>query len=339
MGRDVPWKPLEIPILTLHNPLQTQVHPELPFSIHELGVTHVLVTGGAGYIGSHATLRLLRDFYRVTIVVCLFIMPKAALINLNAFTVNKIFSENKFDAVMHFAAVAYVGESTLDPLKYYHNITSNTLLVLESMAKYGVKKLIYSSTCATYGEPEKMPITEETKQSYHYALQFQKPINPYGKAKKMSKDIILDFSKTSKMTVMILRYFNVIGSDPEGRLARGITTGLKEASFVLSIEEVNHAGDVVAFLADWRMVSPSVVVLVDSEGWADMATTAASSFRRGVVSSLEYYSMILELLDVLTARGGGEWVRRIEMMHVRPKVGWKMEGKDEGERGRKAEKH
>ncbi|KOM30871.1 hypothetical protein LR48_Vigan01g042600 [Vigna angularis] len=134
---------------------------------------------------------------------------------------------------MHFAAVAYVGESTLDPLKYYHNITSNTLLVLESMAKYGVKKLIYSSTCATYGEPEKMPITEETE---------QKPINPYGKAKKMSKDIILDFSKTSKMTVMILRYFNVIGSDPEGRLgeaprpefrehgrisARGITTGLK----------------------------------------------------------------------------------------------------------------
>ncbi|XP_014519092.1 UDP-arabinose 4-epimerase 1 [Vigna radiata var. radiata] len=233
------------------------LNPPSPFSIHEPGVTHVLVTGGAGYIGSHATLRLLRDFYRVTIVdnlsrgnlgavrVLQELFPEPGRLQFiyadlgDKESVNKIFSENKFDAVMHFAAVAYVGESTLDPLKYYHNITSNTLLVLESMAKYGVNKLIYSSTCATYGEPEKMPITEETE---------QKPINPYGKAKKMSEDIILDFSKTSKMAVMILRYFNVIGSDPEGRLgeaprpelrehgrisgacfdaARGITTGLK----------------------------------------------------------------------------------------------------------------
>ncbi|KAG4990362.1 UDP-arabinose 4-epimerase 1 [Glycine max] len=255
------------------------LNPPSPFSIHEPGVTHVLVTGGAGYIGSHATLRLLRENYRVTIVdnlsrgnlgavrVLQDLFPEPGRLQFiyadlgDKESVNKIFSENKFDAVMHFAAVAYVGESTLDPLKpitkqiyvrrnkngsgegwdsqYYHNITSNTLLVLESMAKYGVKTLIYSSTCATYGEPEKMPIIETTE---------QKPINPYGKAKKMAEDIILDFSKNSKMAVMILRYFNVIGSDPEGRLgeaprpelrehgrisgacfdaARGITTGLK----------------------------------------------------------------------------------------------------------------
>lgn len=80
--------------------------------------------------------------------------------------------------------------------RYYHNITSNTLVVLETMAAHGVKTLIYSSTCATYGEPEKMPITEETPQV---------PINPYGKAKKMAEDIILDFSKNSNMAVMILR--------------------------------------------------------------------------------------------------------------------------------------
>ncbi|KAE9599200.1 hypothetical protein Lal_00044054 [Lupinus albus] len=228
-----------------------------PFSVHEAGVTHVLVTGGAGYIGSHATLRLLKHSYRVTIVdnlsrgnlgavkVLQNLFPEPGRLQFiyadlgDSKSVDKIFSENKFDAVMHFAAVAYVGESTLDPLKYYHNITSNTLLVLESMAKYGVKTLIYSSTCATYGEPEKMPIIEVTE---------QKPINPYGKAKKMAEDIILDFSKNSKMAVMILRYFNVIGSDPEGRLgeaprpelrehgrisgacfdaARGITPGLK----------------------------------------------------------------------------------------------------------------
>lgn len=152
------------------------------FSRREEGVTHVLVTGGAGYIGSHASLRLLKDKYRVTIVdnlsrgnlgavkVLQRLFPQTGRLQFiysdlgDPAAVEKIFSENAFDAVMHFAAVAYVGESTLYPLKYYHNITSNTLGVLEAMARHKVKKLIYSSTCATYGEPEKMPITEDTPQ-------------------------------------------------------------------------------------------------------------------------------------------------------------------------------
>ncbi|XP_052183376.1 UDP-arabinose 4-epimerase 1 isoform X1 [Diospyros lotus] len=207
------------------------------FTHHEPGVTHVLVTGGAGYIGSHAALRLLKDSHRVTIVdnlsrgnlgavkVLQELFPEPGKLQFiyadlgDAKAVNKIFSENAFDAVMHFAAVAYVGESTLDPLKYYHNITSNTLVVLEAMATHGVKTLIYSSTCATYGEPEKMPITEETPQL---------PINPYGKAKKMAEDIILDFHKNSNMAIMILRYFNVIGSNPEGRLGEAPRPELRE---------------------------------------------------------------------------------------------------------------
>ncbi|XP_022639435.1 probable UDP-arabinose 4-epimerase 3 isoform X4 [Vigna radiata var. radiata] len=207
------------------------------FAIHEPGVTHVLVTGGAGFIGSHATLRLLSDNHRVTIVdnlsrgnlgavkVLQGLFPEPGRLQFiyadlgDKKSVEKIFLENKFDAVMHFAAVAYVGESTMDPLKYYHNITSNTLLVLEAMAKHDVKTLIYSSTCATYGEPEKMPITEETQQV---------PINPYGKAKKMAEDIILDFSKTSDMAIMILRYFNVIGSDPNGNLGEAPRPELRE---------------------------------------------------------------------------------------------------------------
>ncbi|KAL6991875.1 UDP-arabinose 4-epimerase 1 [Sarracenia purpurea var. burkii] len=208
-----------------------------PFSHYDPGVTHVLVTGGAGFIGSHAALRLLKDSNRVTIVdnlsrgnlgavkVLQELFPEPGRLQFiyadlgDAKAVNKIFSENAFDAVMHFAAVAYVGESTLDPLKYYHNITSNTLVVLEAMAAHGVKTLIYSSTCATYGEPEKMPITEETQQL---------PINPYGKAKKMAEDIILDFHKNSNMAVMILRYFNVIGSDPDGRLGEAPRPELRE---------------------------------------------------------------------------------------------------------------
>lgn len=207
------------------------------FSRHEMGVTHVLVTGGAGYIGSHAAFRLLKDSYRVTIVDNLSRGNLGAIKLLqeqfpepgrlqfifadlgDSKAVNKIFAENAFDAVMHFAAVAYVGESTMDPLRYYHNITSNTLTVLEAMAAHGVKKLIYSSTCATYGEPDKMPITEETPQV---------PINPYGKAKKMAEDIIQDFSRKSNMAVMLLRYFNVIGSDPEGRLGEAPRPELRE---------------------------------------------------------------------------------------------------------------
>ncbi|XP_059288153.1 UDP-arabinose 4-epimerase 1-like [Lycium ferocissimum] len=207
------------------------------FSRHQPGVVHVLVTGGAGYIGSHAALRLLKENYRVTIVdnlsrgnigavrILQELFPEPGRLQFiyadlgDAKAVHQIFSQNAFDAVMHFAAVAYVGESTLDPLKYYHNITSNTLAVVEAMSVYGVPTLIYSSTCATYGEPDKMPITEET---------LQLPINPYGKAKKMAEDIILDFHKNSNMAVMILRYFNVIGSDPEGRLGEAPRPELRE---------------------------------------------------------------------------------------------------------------
>ncbi|KAH7301750.1 hypothetical protein KP509_23G040700 [Ceratopteris richardii] len=199
---------------------------EVIFPKHD-GVMHVLVTGGAGFIGSHAALRLLEDNHRVTIVdnlsrgnlgavqklQQLFPEPdrlQFILADLGDSTaVDHLFSSNAIDAVMHFAAVAYVGESMEEPLRYYKNITSNTLILLEAMKKYDVKKLIYSSTCATYGEPEKMPITEETP---------QKPINPYGKAKKMSEDMIKDYARTTDLAATILRYFNVIGSDPEGRL-------------------------------------------------------------------------------------------------------------------------
>ncbi|XP_014515475.1 scarecrow-like protein 15 [Vigna radiata var. radiata] len=90
----------------------------------------------------------------------------------------------------------------------------------------------------------------------------------------------------------------------------------ESTTVLLSLVVFRHLGNVITLLADLRMVSPSVVVLVDSEGWADMATVAASSFRCSVVSSLDYYSMMLESLYVFTARGGGEWVRRIKMMHL-----------------------
>lgn len=205
----------------------TYVSTPAAFRVKDPLIRHVLVTGGAGYIGSHAALRLLNDGYRVTIVDNLSrgnygaikVLQKIAQPQRLQFikadlgdpaSVDRLFRYNAIDIVMHFAAVAYVGESMADPLKYYHNITSNTLLILEAMVRYNIDRLIYSSTCATYGEPDKMPITEDTPQN---------PINPYGKAKKMAEDVIKDYARTnSKLAVTILRYFNVIGSDPLGRL-------------------------------------------------------------------------------------------------------------------------
>ena len=114
------------------------------------------------------------------------------------------------DLVMHFAAIAFVGESVLYPLMYYQNITMNTIHLLNAMSAAGVEHLVFSSTCATYGNPATLPITERTPTL---------PINPYGKAKLQAETIIRDYAKANKhFKVAILRYFNVIGADPKGRL-------------------------------------------------------------------------------------------------------------------------
>ena len=114
------------------------------------------------------------------------------------------------DLVIHFAAVAFVGESVSEPLRYYHNITSNTIILLEAMGASRVHKLIYSSTCATYGNPATLPIKELTP---------PEPINPYGRAKLMAEQAVKDYAAaTPRFDAAILRYFNVFGADPGGRL-------------------------------------------------------------------------------------------------------------------------
>eukprot|EP00038_Savillea_parva_P018451 m.23758 g.23758 ORF g.23758 m.23758 type:complete len:489 (-) comp4101_c0_seq1:2239-3705(-) len=193
----------------------------------EHGKQHVLVTGGAGYIGSHAALRLLEDGHAVTIVDNLSrgnrgsidaLMQVAApkqlrfvLLDLgDANRVNNLFISSAFDVVIHFAAVAYVAESYKNPLLYYRNVTFNTQNVLEGMRAGGVTKIVYSSTCATYGNPDKMPITESTVQS---------PVSPYGTSKLTAERMIQEYTASNEdFSAIVLRYFNVIGSDPLGRI-------------------------------------------------------------------------------------------------------------------------
>jgi UDP-glucose 4-epimerase len=179
---------------------------------------NICVIGGAGYIGSHAVKLLADKGHRVTCVDNLSNGHRAAVDGRARFYVADlaqtagiidIFQREGVEAVMHFAANAYVGESVSDPRKYYRNNVSNTVSMLDAMKAAGVKKLVFSSTCATYGMPAKMPITEDMPQN---------PINPYGASKLMVERILQDTAKAEGLAFAAPRYFNVAGCAPDGSI-------------------------------------------------------------------------------------------------------------------------
>lgn len=180
----------------------------------------VLVTGGAGYIGSHAVLALQRCGYEVVILDNLVyghrdLVEQVLKVELIVGDTNdrqlldKLFSNRQIDAVMHFAAYAYVGESVSTPDKYYRNNVIGTLTLLEAMKDAGINKFVFSSTCATYGVPQTVPIPEDHPQN---------PINPYGATKLMVERILSDFDVAYDFRSVWFRYFNAAGADPEGLL-------------------------------------------------------------------------------------------------------------------------
>lgn len=177
----------------------------------------ILICGGAGYIGSHANKMLSRMGYE-TVVFDNLVYGHREVVKWGSFVegdlknpveIEAVFERIPIDAVMHFAAYAYVGESVVDPEKYYFNNVACTLNLLHAMRKHGCDKIIFSSTCATYGEPEKVPITEEIP---------QKPINPYGASKLMVERILADYGAAYGLRSVALRYFNAAGADPEGEI-------------------------------------------------------------------------------------------------------------------------
>jgi len=191
---------------------------------------NVLVTGGAGYIGSHAALRLLTDGHAVTIVDDLSRGNAGAIRALDQLKgdlrfeqmdmgdprMASLLRERRIDLVMHFAALTYVGESMQQPLRYWRNNTASALALIEAMHAAGVARMVFSSTCATYGEPqpEFIPIAETCP---------QKPINPYGRSKLAVEHILFDHVRSSAesgggFAFAALRYFNVAGSDRQGRI-------------------------------------------------------------------------------------------------------------------------
>jgi len=180
---------------------------------------NVLVTGGAGYVGSHAVRRLLREGVRVAVVDDLSRGHRAAVppdVPLHVAdlrdtaAVRRVLERERTDAVMHFAALAYVGESVAEPLRYYGVNVAGSLGLLRAMEEAGVRRLVFSSTCATYGEPETLPITEHTP---------QRPINPYGRSKRMVEEVLADHAATRPdFAYAALRYFNVAGAAEDGSL-------------------------------------------------------------------------------------------------------------------------
>ena len=178
----------------------------------------ILVTGGAGYIGSHAV-KALEERGFETIILDSLVYGHRDLIetNLKAKLVagdindraflDRLFTTTKIDAVMHFAAFAYVGESVTDPAKYYRNNVVGTLTLLDAMREHGVTNFVFSSTCATYGNPQSIPITEDHP---------QQPINPYGAGKLAIERVLKDYDPAYGLKSVIFRYFNAAGADPDG---------------------------------------------------------------------------------------------------------------------------
>ncbi len=173
---------------------------------------NVLVVGGAGYIGSHCVRQLVAAGHRPVVLDSLVFGHRGALAEGIPFYegdlgdsdfVGKILDDEKIDLVMHFAAFAYVGESVTDPLKYYFNNVVATLRLLETMLAKGVKRFVFSSTCATFGIPQKMPITEDLPQA---------PINPYGQTKLDIENALKALAHAHGLSFAAFRYFNAAGA-------------------------------------------------------------------------------------------------------------------------------
>jgi UDP-glucose 4-epimerase len=187
----------------------------------------ILITGGAGYIGSHTAVSLLEAGFEPIIVDNFSNSNKSVLKGLKAILgrdiacyegdcnerglMELIFAENQFSGVIHFAAFKAVGESTQFPLKYYANNIDSLLILLETMAKFGVKDLVFSSSCTVYGQPDELPVSESTPR--------KEAESPYGNSKKICEDILRDYINSGvDSRIISLRYFNPVGAHPSGEI-------------------------------------------------------------------------------------------------------------------------
>lgn len=210
----------------------------------------VLVTGGAGYIGSHAVLALLDAGWPVAVIDNLstgfpFAIPESVPFYEgdieDADLLARIFAEQGTKAVMHFAGSIIVPESVENPLKYYHNNTAKSRALMAAAVKAGVPHFIFSSTAATYGIPEVSPVTEDSPKT---------PINPYGMSKLMTEIMLGDVARAHPFNYSALRYFNVAGADPQARTGQS-TAGATHLIKVAVEAALGKRGHVAVFGTDF----------------------------------------------------------------------------------------
>ena len=214
----------------------------------------ILVTGGAGYIGSHTCVELLKEGYEVVILDNLCNSSKKAVDRIEEITgkktsfyecdmadraaLDKIFEEHKIDCVIHFAGLKAVGESVVKPLEYYMNNISGTLILAQAMREHGCKNIIFSSSATVYGDPAFVPITEECPKGT--------PTNPYGWTKSMLEQILTDLHTADKeWNVILLRYFNPIGAHESGMIGedpKGIPNNLLPYVAQVAIGKLEKVG-------------------------------------------------------------------------------------------------
>jgi len=210
----------------------------------------ILVTGGAGYIGSHAVLALIDGGWGVVVVDNLTtgfrwaVHEKAKFVEGDVGDValmERVLADHDVGAIMHFAGSIIVPESVENPLKYYRNNTANSRALIEAAVNVGVPHFIFSSTAATYGEPEESPVREDSP---------RKPINPYGMSKLMTEIMLADVAAAHPLNYCALRYFNVAGADPQGRSGQS-TAGATHLIKVAVEAALGKRGHVAVFGTDY----------------------------------------------------------------------------------------
>ncbi|KEO88596.1 UDP-glucose 4-epimerase [Erythrobacter longus] len=278
----------------------------------------VLVTGGAGYIGSHAVLALLDDGWPVAVIDNLttgfrFAIPEGVAFYEgdieDAALLARIFEEQGVGAIMHFAGSIVVPESVENPLKYYHNNTAKSRVLLEAAVKAGVPHFIFSSTAATYGVPEVEAVREDTPQL---------PINPYGWSKLMTEQMLSDIAAAETLNFCALRYFNVAGADPEARTGQSTAgaTHLIKVALEAALGKRDHVG---VFGTDFD--TPDGTGVRDYIHVSDLASAHVHALEALMAEPTRSLTMncgygrgfsVLEVLDTVDRMAGTSIKRRFE---------------------------
>lgn len=278
----------------------------------------VLVTGGAGYIGSHAVLALLDQGWPVVVLDNLvtgfdWAVPKAATLVVGDIAdselVGRTLAEHRIGAIMHFAGSVVVPESVENPLKYYDNNTVRSRALIAAAVAAGVPHFIFSSTAATYGIPEIVPVGEDSH---------KRPINPYGWSKLMTEQMLADATAAHPFNACILRYFNVAGADPQGRSGQS-TTGATHLIKVAAEAATGKRSHVSVFGTDFD--TPDGTGVRDYIHVSDLAAAHVAALEKLIAEPSRNHVMncgygrgfsVLEVLDAVDRITNMRIERRLE---------------------------